>query len=55
MLQHLRSIIGKNERTKNNNKNKCSEIGNNEVLNIEGRQDFGPCTVAHSFKNPTEH
>ena len=37
MLQYVWGIIGKNETTKNNNKNKCLEIGNNEVLNIEGR------------------
>ena len=45
MIQYMRSIIEKNERTKNNNNihddnNKCSEIGNNQVLNIEGMQDF---------------
>ena len=39
MLQYIRSISGKNERIKNN-KNKCLEIGDNQVLNIEGMQDF---------------
>ena len=28
-----------------NNKNKCSEIRNNEVLHRKVIQDFGPCTL----------
>ena len=41
MLQYRRNIIGKNERAKNDNdKNKYSEIGNNQVLNVEDIQDF---------------
>ena len=35
----MRSIVGKKQKKKNN-KNKCSEIENNQVLNIEGMQDF---------------